>query len=105
HVLYIGAGATLNEAYDALLRHYDQLHDMRRRFASYPIRNAGTLGGNIANGSPIGDSMPGLIVLGTRLVLRRGEQTRELPLEDFYLGYQKNALQAGEFVQGMRVPL
>lgn len=104
-VLYIGAGALLNEAYDALVQRYGQLREMRQRFASFPIRNAGTLGGNIANGSPIGDSMPGLIVLGTRLVLRRGDQTRELPLEDFYLAYQKNALQPGEFVQGMCVPL
>ena len=55
---------------------------LARRFASPPIRNAGTLGGNIANGSPIGDSMPALIALGTTLVLRRGERTRELPLDD-----------------------
>lgn len=54
-----------------------------------PIKNAGTLGGNIANGSPIGDSMPALITLGTRLILRVGEQTREIALEDFYLDYQK----------------
>ncbi|NYT58518.1 xanthine dehydrogenase small subunit [Alcaligenaceae bacterium] len=103
--LYIGAGALLNDAYDALVQRYSQLHEMRQRFASFPIRNAGTLGGNIANGSPIGDSMPGLIALGASLVLRRGEQTRVLPLEDFYVAYQKNALQAGEFVQGIRVPL
>lgn len=103
--LYIGAGALLNDAYDALVQRYDQLREMRHRFASFPIRNAGTLGGNIANGSPIGDSMPGLIALGASLVLRRGEQVRVLPLEDFYLAYQKNALQVGEFVQGIRVPL
>src|SRR5690606_23698891 len=100
-----GAGALLNDAYDALVQRYDQLREMRHRFASFPIRNAGTLGGNIANGSPIGDSMPGLIALGASLVLRRGEQVRVLPLEDFYLAYQKNALQVGEFVQGIRVPL
>ncbi|NYT84552.1 xanthine dehydrogenase small subunit [Pollutimonas harenae] len=104
-VLCIGAGVSLNDAYSALVQRYEQLHEMQRRFASFPIRNAGTLGGNIANGSPIGDAMPALIALGTQLVLRRAEHTRTLALEDFYLGYQKNALQTGEFVQGMRVPL
>ena len=65
-----------------------------------PIRNSGTLGGNVANGSPIGDSMPALIALGATVVLRRGDATRELPLEDLYLAYQKTALQPGEFVAG-----
>ncbi len=103
--LYLGAGALLNDAYGKLVEHYSELGEMHRRFASYPIRNAGTLGGNVANGSPIGDSMPALIVLGTRIVLRRGERVREMPLEDFYLDYQKNALEPGEFVQGIKVPL
>lgn len=103
--LLIGAGALLNDAYDALVAHLPELAEMRQRFASYPIRNAGTLGGNVANGSPIGDSMPPLIALGTRIVLRRGDRVRELPLEDFYLAYQKNAAEPGEFVQGLRVPV
>ncbi|MBV6304310.1 xanthine dehydrogenase small subunit [Candidimonas humi] len=103
--LHIGAGALLNEAYGALSARYGELAELHRRFASYPIRNAGTLGGNVANGSPIGDSMPALIVLGARIVLRCGERERDMPLEDFYLAYQKNALDRGEFVQGLRVPL
>src|SRR5690606_12060570 len=103
--LYIGAGVLLNPAYEALIAHYPELTELHQRFASYPIRNAGTLGGNIANGSPIGDSMPVLIVMNTKIVLRKGDQVREMPLEDFYLAYQKNALTEGEFVQGIRVPL
>ncbi|MCQ9616715.1 xanthine dehydrogenase small subunit [Paenalcaligenes niemegkensis] len=103
--LYIGAGALLNPAYEALIEHYPELHELHQRFASYPIRNSGTLGGNIANGSPIGDSMPVLIVMGTKIVLRRGDEIREMPLEDYYLAYQKTALSEGEFVQGIRVPL
>jgi len=79
--------------------------EIYRRFASPPIRNAATIGGNVANGSPIGDSMPGLIALGTSLVLRRGTQTRELPLDEFYLAYQKTALEPGEFVERVRIPL
>ncbi|HET8596833.1 MAG TPA: xanthine dehydrogenase small subunit [Castellaniella sp.] len=103
--LMIGAGALLNDAYDALVAHIPELAELRQRFASFPIRNAGTLGGNVANGSPIGDSMPALIALGARIVLRRGERVREMPLEDFYLAYQKNAAEPGEFVQGLRVPV
>ncbi len=104
-MLAIGAGVTLENAYAALCRHYPQLGEMRQRFASLPIRNAGTLGGNVANGSPIGDSMPWLIALGAEVVLRGPAGERLLALEDFYLGYQKKDLQPGEFVQAVRVPL
>jgi xanthine dehydrogenase small subunit len=102
----IGAGVALEDAYAALCRHYlDELGELRRRFASLPIRQAGTLGGNVANGSPIGDSMPWMIALGSRIVLRGPDGERELALEDFYLGYQLKDLRPGEFVQGVRVPL
>ncbi|MES2756394.1 MAG: xanthine dehydrogenase small subunit [Pseudomonadota bacterium] len=102
----IGAGATLDDAYRAVCRHYPgQLSEMWQRFASLPIRNAGTLGGNVANGSPIGDSMPWLIALGAELVLRGPAGVRSMPLEAFYLGYQKKDLQAGEFVQAVRLPM
>jgi xanthine dehydrogenase small subunit len=105
-MLEIGAGVSLNDAYDALCKHYpDQLGEMWQRFASLPIRNAGTLGGNVANGSPIGDSMPWMIALGSEVVLRGPSGTRTLPLEAFYLDYQKKDLRADEFVQAVRVPL
>lgn len=104
--LEIGAGVTLNDAYAAVCRHYpDELGEMWQRFASLPIRNAGTLGGNVANGSPIGDSMPWLIALGAQVVLRGAAGERVLALEDFYLGYQQKDLQPGEFVQALRIPL
>ncbi|RSZ58644.1 xanthine dehydrogenase small subunit [Massilia atriviolacea] len=105
-MIEIGAGVALEDAYKAVCAHYpDQLSAMWQRFASLPIRNAGTLGGNVANGSPIGDSMPWLIALGARVVLRDAAGERELALEDLYLGYQKKDLQPGEFVQAVRVPL
>jgi len=103
--LSIGAGATLTEAFAALVEAMPEWQEVAERFASMPIRNAGTLGGNVANGSPIGDSMPGLIALDASVVLQQGATTRELPLDDFYLAYQRNALQAGEFVRAVRVPL
>jgi len=105
-MLVIGAGVTLQDAYAAICRHYpDELNELWQRFASLPIRNAGTLGGNVANGSPIGDSMPWLIALGARLVLRGPGGERELALEDFYLGYQQKDMRPDEFVAGLRVPL
>ncbi|GAA5182647.1 xanthine dehydrogenase small subunit [Niveibacterium umoris] len=103
--LLIGAGVTLTDAFAALVDVLPAWRELAERFASMPIRNAGTLGGNIANGSPIGDSMPGLIALGATVVLQQGDVTREIALEDLYLGYQKTALQPGEFVRAVCVPL
>ncbi|WP_442807389.1 xanthine dehydrogenase small subunit [Trinickia soli] len=100
----IGAGVTVERGYAELARHYPELTEMWKRFASLPIRNAGTLGGNVANGSPIGDSMPGLIALGARVVLRGGEIERELALEDLYLAYQKKDMAEHEFVLALKVP-
>jgi xanthine dehydrogenase small subunit len=103
-ILTIGAAVSLEHAYAAMTADYPELGELWRRFASLPIRNAGTLGGNVANGSPIGDSMPVLIALGASLRLRRGEQVREVPLDAFYLAYQKTALAEGEFVETICLP-
>ena len=77
---------------------------MLRRFASVQVRNAATIGGNIANGSPIGDGPPALIALGARLHLRRGDTRREIPLEAFFLDYRKQDRQPGEFVEAITLP-
>ena len=104
--LEIGAGVTLEQAYAAAHAHYRQeLSELWQRFASLPVRNAGTLGGNLANGSPIGDSMPWLIALGAQIVLYGVNGQRSMALEDFYIAYQKSALQADEVVQAVRIPL
>ncbi|MFO1414507.1 MAG: xanthine dehydrogenase small subunit [Burkholderiales bacterium] len=100
----IGAAAPLAAAFAALAEEWPELDEAWSRFASLPIRNSGTLGGNVANGSPIGDSMPVLIALGATVVLRHGGAVRELPLEAFYQGYQKTVLARGEFVAAVRVP-
>lgn len=97
--LEIGAGVALNDAFEALTAFEPQWEELARRFASAPVKNAGTLGGNVANGSPIGDSMPALIALGCSVLLQQGAQQRQMPLEDFYLDYQKNVLREGEFVR------
>lgn len=101
----IGAAVNLTDAMDAIVAHYPALDELFRRFASPPIRNAGTLGGNIANGSPIGDSMPALMVAGTTLILMSATGEREIALDDFYLDYQVKDLKAGEFLARIRIPL
>ncbi|MGQ0383763.1 MAG: xanthine dehydrogenase small subunit [Gammaproteobacteria bacterium] len=103
--LEIGAAVSLTDAFAALLAEYPDLAEIARRFASPPICNAGTLCGNVANGSPIGDTMPALICLDARVVLASANGQRELPLEDFYLDYMKKDLRPGEFVRALRVPL
>jgi xanthine dehydrogenase small subunit len=102
--LRIGAGVSITDAWPALLGHFPELAEQTARFASPPIRNSATLCGNLANGSPIGDSIPALIALGAQLELRRGSVLRRLPLERFYLGYQTKDLAAGEFVSAVVVP-
>jgi xanthine dehydrogenase small subunit len=104
-VLRIGAGVSLTDGYAALVQYYPQLTEMWERFASVPIRNAGTLGGNVANGSPIGDAMPGLIALGARVVLRNSARARVLPMEDLYVAYMQKAMQPDEVVEAVEVPL
>lgn len=104
HGLEIGAGANLNAAFAALSQYDAGWDALAPRFASQPVRNAGTLGGNVANGSPIGDSMPGLLTLNAEIILQRGQEVRQLALKDFYLGYQRNALAAGEFVRSIILP-
>jgi xanthine dehydrogenase small subunit len=102
--IVIGAAVPLTDAWEALVRAYPQLAELAQRFGSPPVRNSGTLCGNLANGSPIGDSMPVLIALGAELTLRRGARTRRLALEQFYLGYQRQDLQPGEFLVSVTVP-
>ena len=100
----IGAAVSLEDAFACLSKPYPELGELFRRFSSMPVRNAGTLVGNIANGSPIGDSMPALICIDARVKLRLGSQTRDMALQDLYIDYQKNALQAGEFVESVFIP-
>ncbi|MBC3916561.1 xanthine dehydrogenase small subunit [Undibacterium sp. CY18W] len=105
-MLEIGAAVSLNDAYGAVCQHYpDELTEMWQRFASQPIRNTGTLGGSVANGSPIGDSAPWMIALGSEIVLRSVHGQRVLLLQDFYLDYMKKDMQPGEFVEAVRIPL
>ena len=100
---YFGAGVTHARAEDAMAAIDPDLLELFRRFGGKQVRAVGTLGGNIANGSPIGDSMPALIALGTTLHLRRLDATRSMLLEDFFIDYGKQDRAPGEFVTGIDV--
>ena len=104
-MLRIGAAASLQEAWSALVRHWPTLAEVAQRFAGPAVRHAGTLGGNIANGSPIGDGAPVLMALNAQVVLRRAEGSRVLPLDEFYLDYMKNHMGPDEFIEALWVPL
>jgi xanthine dehydrogenase small subunit len=100
----IGAAVSLTTVEALVAKAYPDFAEVLRRFGSPPIRSTATLAGNIANGSPIGDSMPCLLALGASLVLRRGDKTRKVLLENFYTGMKQNVLEAGEFIEAVELP-
>ena len=101
---HIGAAVSLTQVQNLVGDAYPDFTEVLRRFGSPPIRSTATLAGNIANGSPIGDSMPCLLALGATMTLRRGDKMRQVALENFYTGMKKNVLQAGEFIEAVLLP-
>ncbi|MGC1487243.1 MAG: FAD binding domain-containing protein, partial [Albidovulum sp.] len=102
--LRVGAGVTIAALRKAVASRHPALAELLRRFASEQVRGAATIGGNIANGSPIGDAPPALIAMGARLHLRCGDARRDMALEDFFLDYRKQDRQPGEFVEAVTIP-
>jgi xanthine dehydrogenase small subunit len=102
--LRLGAGATLLDATPHLKALHADLGSMMSRFGSMQVRASGTVGGNIANGSPIGDLPPALIALDASVELRKGEASRKLPLENFFLAYGKQDRAPGEYVRALEIP-
>ncbi|WP_079202518.1 xanthine dehydrogenase small subunit [Pseudomonas sp. CC6-YY-74] len=100
----IGAATSLSDCYAVLAEDYPDFGELLHRFASLQIRNQGTLGGNIGNASPIGDAPPLLIALGAQIVLRKGSDSRSLPIEDYFLDYKVTARQEAEFIEKILVP-
>ncbi len=103
-ILRIGAGLTHTAAADVFAARAPALAELWRRFAGVQVRNAGTVGGNIANGSPIGDLAPALMALGACVNLRHGTERRAVPLEDFFVTYGKQDRRPGEFISSIDVP-
>ncbi len=104
-VLTLGAAVTYSDAFGVLDHHFPEFAELLRPHGDTQVRSAATLGGNLANGSPIGDSPPALIALGAFVVLRAGPHQRRLPLEDFFIDYGRQDRKAGEFVEALEIPL
>jgi xanthine dehydrogenase small subunit len=100
----LGAMVDMNRMREAIAPLHPSYGEMIRRFASQQVRAAATLGGNIANGSPIGDNPPALIALGARLHLRQGDSRRDIAIEDFFIDYGKQDRRPGEFVEAVSIP-
>ena len=100
----VGAGVTLSRLRGAVAGHYPDFAELIRRYGSVQVRNSATIGGNIANGSPIGDGPPALIALGASVTLRRGALRRTLPLEHYFIDYGKQDRAPGEFVESIHIP-
>jgi len=100
----IGAMADMNAVRATIAPHFASYAEMIRRYASAQVRAAATIGGNIANGSPIGDNPPALIALGATLHLRKGDARRSLPIEAFFIDYGKQDRAPGEFVEAVSIP-
>jgi xanthine dehydrogenase small subunit len=103
--LQIGAACTLSDIQATFLSYFPTAQELFERFASVPIRNQATLGGNIANASPIGDMAPLLLALNASVMLDNGETIRELALKEFYLGYKETVMQTGEWLKAIHIPL
>ena len=104
-MLRIGAAATWSDLEPVIGRHFPDFGELVRRFGSVQVRNLATIGGNIANASPVADALPALIALGARVVLREGARRRTLPLEAFFVAYGKQDRQPGSFVEAIELPL
>ncbi len=102
--LSLGAACTYSTAKDTLVKHFPDLHELIERLGSLQIRNQGTIAGNVGNASPIGDMPPVLIALGAQLILRKGDQRREVSVQDFYISYKKTLLEPSEFIEEINIP-
>jgi xanthine dehydrogenase small subunit len=102
--LEIHGGASYSSAWTELAMYWPDLGELVRRIGSVQVRNSGTIGGNIANGSPIGDMAPALIALGASVELRKGRVRRTLSLEDFFIAYGKQDRRPGEFIESISIP-
>lgn len=100
----MGAGVTYSAAYPLISQHFPQLRELWNRIGGEQVRNMGTIGGNIANGSPIGDTPPALIALNSSIILRKGAQRRKVLLQDYFIEYGKQDRSKSEFVEAIEIP-
>jgi xanthine dehydrogenase small subunit len=102
--LIIGANLPISDSYSLLKKHYPDFGELLHRFASLQVRNQGTIGGNVANASPIGDTPPLLIALNAKIKLRCGDESRIMPIEDYFISYKVTAQKESEFIEQIIIP-
>lgn len=102
--IVIGANLPISDCYASLTKYYPDFGHLLHRFASLQVRNQGTIGGNVANASPIGDTPPLLIALNARLTLRKGQQSREIPIDEYFINYKVTVQQESEFIEQIIIP-
>lgn len=102
--IVIGANLPISDCYASLAKYYPDFGHLLHRFASLQVRNQGTIGGNVANASPIGDTPPLLIALNARLKLRKGQQTREVAIDEYFINYKVTMQQESEFIEQIIIP-
>lgn len=100
----IGAGVTYSTMMPLLLKHFPDLQELFERLGSLPIRNQGTMGGNVANASPIGDTPPVLIALNATIKVDNGSQSRDIPAAEFFTGYRQTKMQEDEWIDSIFIP-
>ncbi|UJF20084.1 xanthine dehydrogenase small subunit [Vibrio sp. SS-MA-C1-2] len=104
HALHLGSNTTISDAYSLLTQHFPDLKELLHRFASLQVRNQGTIGGNIANASPIGDMPPILLSLDAEVKLRQGDKARTIPLSEYFITYKVTSLKESEFIEEIVIP-
>jgi xanthine dehydrogenase small subunit len=102
--LSVGACVTYSQAYPYIAKDCPQMVELWDRIGGEQVRNMGTIGGNVANGSPIGDTLPALIALGAKVVLRKGGERRSVAVEDFFIAYGKQDREPGDFIESVEIP-
>ena len=102
--IVIGANMPISDCYATLAKYYPDFGHLLHRFASLQVRNQGTIGGNVANASPIGDTPPLLIALNARLKLRKGQQVREVAIDEYFINYKVTVQQESEFIEQIIIP-
>lgn len=102
--IVIGANMPISDCYATLAKYYPDFGHLLHRFASLQVRNQGTIGGNVANASPIGDTPPLLIALNARLKLRKGQQVREIAIDEYFINYKVTVQQPSEFIEQIIIP-
>ena len=105
NLIEIGATTSLFEFQNLIKKHFVDFYDILKRYGSVQIRNVGTIAGNIATASPIGDTLPLLLSLDAKIIIQGMNKKKILPLSQFFISYRKTKLKKGEFIYSIRIPL